>query len=77
MTKEAFAIIGIRLLSILLLAFAAIQLIANVMDSAWEFNPNYLGHYFATQLLRPLLALGSGILLAAFSGKIGRLIAKC
>lgn len=77
MTREEFAIIGLRLIGILVLAGGIVLLLGNVLETAWDFNPNYLGYYFATQLLRPVLIIVTGVLLLGFSRKIGKRIGRC
>lgn len=76
MTKEEFAIICLRLLGILFLTTGIVLLLGNVLETAWDFNPNYLGYYFSTQLLRPVLVVLAGIILLGFSRKIGKSIGK-
>jgi len=76
MTKETFAVIGVRLIALLFVSGGVLLLLGNVLETAWDFNPNYLGYYFATQLLRPLLTLLTGAVLYATSGKIAQAIGK-
>lgn len=76
MTKEAFAVIGVRLIALLFICGGLLLMLGNVFETAWDFNPNYLGYYFATQLLRPVLSMIVGGVLYALSGKIGDAIGK-
>jgi NAD(P)-dependent dehydrogenase (short-subunit alcohol dehydrogenase family) len=77
MNKVEFATIGLRLLGVVMIAGGFVLLVANVLESAWDFNPNYLGFFFMTQLLRPMLWMAGGSLLLISSKIIGKLIAKC
>jgi hypothetical protein len=77
MTKEEFAIITIRLLGILFVGGGMVLLFGNILETAWDFNPNYLGYYFTTQLLRPVLFVVAGAGLLGLSRKIGNRIGKC
>ena len=77
MTREEFAIIGLRLIGILVLTGGIVLSLGNMLETAWDFNPNYMGYYFATQLLRPILIMVAGALLLGFSRKIGKRIGKC
>lgn len=77
MTKEEFAIVGLRLLGVLFLGAGGVLLLGNVLETAWDFNPNYFGYYFTTQLLRPFLLFIFGSILLFLGGKIGKKIGKC
>jgi NAD(P)-dependent dehydrogenase (short-subunit alcohol dehydrogenase family) len=77
MSKVEFATIGLRILGVLMVAVGLVLLVANVLESAWDFNPNYLGFYFMTQLLRPMLWAAGGALVLVSSKIVGKLIAKC
>ena len=76
MTKEVFAVIGVRLIALLFICGGVLLLLGNVLETAWDFNPNYLGYYFATQLLRPVLAIALGALLYGLSRIVGSTIGK-
>lgn len=66
----------IRLLGLVWLTLGAWLLIANIAESAYEFNPAYLKFYFYSQLLRPLLALAIGVLLMVCSKRLSRWLGK-
>lgn len=53
-----------------------VLLLGNVLETAWDFNPNYLGYYFATQLLRPLILCALGGLLLFLSRGLGKLLSR-
>ncbi len=76
MTKEVFAVIGVRLIALLFICGGVLLLLGNVLETAWDFNPNYLGYYFATQLLRPVLAIVLGSSLYGLSRILGATIGK-
>ena len=76
MSNESFAVVGIRLIAVLFCGVGLLWLVGNILETAWDFNPNYLGYYFATQLLRPVLTLGLGTAFWFSSGKLAKAIAK-
>ncbi|MEQ9825696.1 MAG: hypothetical protein ABQ298_15020 [Puniceicoccaceae bacterium] len=76
MSKHEFSIISVRLLALAFCSTGVLWLIANVLETAWDFNPNYLGYYAATQLLHPALMVAGGIALHVFSRVIARLLSR-
>jgi len=76
MSNESFAVVGIRLTALLFCSVGLLLLVGNILETAWDFNPNYLGYYFATQLLRPFLTIGVGAGLWVSSKKLAKAIAK-
>jgi len=70
------AILAVRLLGLFWLVAGLWMLVANVIESATEFNPSFVGYYLQSQLLRPLLAVGVGLLLFIFSRPLGRRLAR-
>jgi hypothetical protein len=75
MSQQALATIGVRLIALAFTCTGITLLVGNVLESAWDFNPNYLGYYFATQWLRPVLTIASGLILHLASKRIGRILA--
>lgn len=76
MSKSEFSIIGVRLLALLFFSMGMVWLIGNVLETAWDFNPNYLGYYAATQLLRPSLLVLGGVALNGLSRSIARWLSR-
>lgn len=72
----AQAIIGVRLLAVFFLVAGLWQLLTNLFASLHEFDPNYLGFYFRSQALGPLLGVALGALLYLASGWLGRRLAR-
>ena len=70
------AILTVRLLGLFWLVAGLWMLAANIIESATEFNPSFIGYYFQSQMLRPLLAMGLGVLLFIFSRRLGRRLAR-
>jgi hypothetical protein len=70
------AILAVRLLGLFWLVAGLWMLAANVIESAAEFNPSFIGYYLQSQVLRPLLAVGLGLLLIMFSRRLGRWLAR-
>jgi len=50
------AVLAVRLLGLFWITAGLWMLAANVIESATEFNPSFLGYYLQSQALRPLLA---------------------
>lgn len=69
------AILGIRLVSLLLGSAAVWQLAGNLADSFTAFDPNYWGHYVASEIVRPAIGIGISLALAVFSSRMGRFLA--
>lgn len=70
------AVVGVRLTGLLISSVAVWQLMGNVLDTWRDFNPSYLGYYFTSQLLRPLLGLAIGGVLLCAGRRIGRWIGR-
>jgi len=70
------AILAVRLLGLFWLVVGLWMLVANIIESATEFNPSFVGYYLQSQMLRPLLAMGLGVLLIILSKKLGRWLAR-
>ena len=69
------AVLAVRLMGLFWVIAGLWMLMANIIESALDFNPTYLGYYLVSQALRPLLAVGFGIILSLFSKKLGRCLA--
>ncbi len=76
MSEHQFAIICVRLIGLAISLVAIALLLGNLLETMWDFNPNFFLYYIATQLLKPLVLLGIGILTMVFSKKIGQKISK-
>jgi hypothetical protein len=70
------AILGVRLLGLFWMVAGLWMLAANVIESATEFNPSFLGYYLQSQVLRPVLAILAGVILGMFSRRLGRRAAR-
>jgi hypothetical protein len=70
------AVVAVRLVGVLVAALAFWQMVGNLIGSWRDFDPNYLGYYFASELARPLAGIATGALLWLFSGPIGRRAAR-
>lgn len=60
MNVQSFAYVVVRLLALFWGVLGVWLLLPNLLETYREFNPSYWEHYFLSQLLRPLLALGLG-----------------
>ncbi|MCG8528397.1 MAG: hypothetical protein MI748_18605 [Opitutales bacterium] len=76
MSREEFSVIICRVLGVGFSAAGFIHLVANIVESAWDFNPNYLGFFLLTQCLRPSLWILGGVVVYALSRMLGRQISK-
>lgn len=70
------AVLAVRLLGLFWLAAGLWMLVANIIESATEFNPSFIGYYLQSQALRPLLAIGLGVLLLILARPVGRFVAR-
>jgi hypothetical protein len=68
----AHARLGVRLLGLFFLLQGFWQLSTNLLASFPEFDPNYLGFYFRSQMLGPLVGMGLGLLLWGLGGWLSR-----
>ena len=66
------AVVGVRLMGLLIAAVAFWQLLGNVLDTWRDFDPSYAGYYFGNQLLRPVLGLAIGAVLMLGARWIGK-----
>lgn len=76
MSKSEFSIVSVRLLALLCFSMGLLWLVGNVLETAWDFNPNYLGYYAATQLLRPSLLVLGGVVLHGLSRPLARWLSR-
>jgi len=70
------AVLAVRLLGLVWLAAGLWMLVANIAESALEFNPSFVGYYLQSQALRPLLAIGLGAGLMFFARGLARMLAR-
>lgn len=70
------AVLAVRLLGLVWLTAGLWMLVANIIESATEFNPSFIGYYLQSQAVRPLLAIGLGLLLIIMAKPFGRKLAK-
>lgn len=71
-TPAPHAVVAVRLIGVLVAALALWQMAGNLIGSWRDFDPNYLGYFFAGEMARPLAGIATGALLWLFSGPIGR-----
>lgn len=70
------AVLAVRLLGLAWLSAGLWMLAANVIESATEFNPSFIGYYLESQAVRPLLAVGLGVLLMILARPLGRRLGR-
>lgn len=63
----------LRIAGSLLAVVALWQLVGNVADSLFDFDPSYMSYFFWQQLFRPLVGFFLGILLCLLAKPLGRL----
>lgn len=68
------SVVAVRIIGIAMIAFGLVQVIANLIDGWYEFDPTYLGYFLKSQLLRPGLLMGVGGLLFWLSPRFGKWI---
>lgn len=68
--------LGVRLLSIYFIVRGLWVLTSNVLGSIPEFDPNYFGYYFYTQMLYPIVGIVLGSVLYVLAPTLGRRISK-
>jgi len=73
---SAVATLAVRLLGLIWTTAGLWMLAANVIESAKEFSPSFIGYYLLSQAVRPVLAVVVGLGLWIFSRAIGRLVAR-
>lgn len=73
---QARATLGVRLLGLALVVVGLWQLLSNLIDTFYAFEPAYFLYYVTQQLLRPLVALALGALLLLVSRPLGRRLAR-
>lgn len=66
--------LGLRLLALYFVLEGLWQLATNLLASFAEFDPNYLGFYFRSQLASPLLGVLLGVAVFLLSGRLARWI---
>jgi hypothetical protein len=72
----AAAVLAVRLLGLAWMVAGLWLLAANFIESAGEFDPSFIGYYFLSQALRPLLAVVAGLLLWLLARPLGRRAAR-
>lgn len=72
---EGLLFAGFRLIAALLLLAGGLALVVQLVDSWYQFDPNYFGGFFLGVLFRPLLALATGALLHLLAGRVAACMA--
>jgi|TARA_B110000438_G_C15699269_1_gene600287 hypothetical protein len=75
-SAHQYSQMGVRLLSLYFITRGLWLLISNLLGSIPVFDPNYLGHYFYTQMLNPLVGIALGSLLYVLAPILGRRLSK-
>jgi hypothetical protein len=71
-TRQSLARCLLRVAAILFIALGLFQLLANNLESYRDFDPSYLGYYFMSVCLRPILLIIWGLLLGALSRRLAK-----
>ena len=69
---ESLLFAGLRLIAVSLLLLGGLDLVLQVLDSWYRFDPNYLLQFFLQTVLQPFLLLFSGGLLLRYSAPLAR-----
>jgi hypothetical protein len=77
MTKEVWAMLAIRWLGFVFLCVGLVWMAGNLVDTLWDFNPNYWWHFVRSQLLRPGMFVALGIGCLCFYRPLALWLAKC
>ena len=71
-----WATLAVRVCGLLVAVLALWQTVGNVLGTYRDFDPSYIGYYFASQIARPFSGLCIGLILLIFSRPLGRLLAR-
>lgn len=70
------AVLGVRLVGLLVLLLGLWQLAGNIIDTWRDFDPSYITYYFSSQIARPLAGILIGLLVIFVAAPTGRLLAR-
>lgn len=73
---EALVFSGLRLIAVTCLLGGLLNATFGLVDSWHRFDPNYLGTFFSSTILRPLLLLISGCVLYSLAGPWARRMSR-
>ena len=73
---EGLLFAGFRIMSAGCMLLGSLGTIFQLLETWSRFDPNYLGAFIASTLLRPVIVLLAGILLHLLSAKLARRMAS-
>lgn len=76
MSPTTLATLLVRIFGLLYLLVGLLGLIFNVAESYRQFDPSYFGYYFASELLRPLLIMGTGAIVHLLEKPLARWLSR-
>ena len=68
---EQLAIVLLRLVGLTLAVLALVQGVGNLLDGFNTWAVRHFGHFFKSQLLRPIILLAGALILLALSRPLG------
>ena len=72
---EEILFAGFRLMAVGLMLVGLLGVIFQLLESWFQFDPNYLGTFVSETILRPLIVFLTGLILYAGSGLMARRMA--
>lgn len=72
---EALLFSGFRLMAAGLILIGGLSLVFQLVDSWYQFDPNYFGGFFLSTLFRPMVLVLTGILLHSVASRLARSMA--
>ena len=73
---EGILFAGFRLMAVGLLLVGLLGMVFQLLESWYQFDPNYLGTFVSETILRPLIVFLAGLFLYAGSGLMARRMAS-
>ena len=70
------SLIAVRLLALIFVSVGVWMLAGNLIETITDFNPTFAVVYFKTQLLRPFVGIGVGLLIYWKSPSLARLLTR-
>ena len=70
----SLSLLALRLLALVLVVIGLLQAVANILETFRDFDPTHDGYYFKSQLLRPVVLIGGGLLTWALSHPLSKLM---
>lgn len=69
---ESLLFAGFRLMAVAFILIGGLDLVLQILDSWYRFDPNYLAAFLLQTVLQPFLLLLAGGLLLRFSASLAR-----